>query len=76
MMGVSESGGKNRDIIANERRAYLESILPKSVLYDYDKYYFPITQYQRLKKYHLWGLVSFVERVVFKLEKWCNKLFS
>ena len=76
MMGVSESGGKNRDIITNERRAYLESILPKSVLYDYDTYWFPVTQYQRLKKYHLWGLVHLIERITFKIEKLYNKLQS
>ena len=70
MMGVSESGGKNRALIQQERREYLESILPASVLRDYDKYAFPIEQYQRLKKYHLWGFVYFMERVLFKLEKW------
>ena len=70
MMGVSESGGKNRALIQQERRDYLESILPASVLRDYDKYAFPIEQYQRLKKYHLWGFVYFMERVLFKLEKW------
>ena len=70
MMGVSESGGKNRALIQQERRDYLASILPVSVLRDYDKYAFPIEQYQRLKKYCLWGLVSFMERVLFKLEKW------
>ena len=70
MMGVSESNGKNRDLIQKERRDYLESILPASVLRDYDMYDFPIEQYQRLKKYHLWGLVHFMERVLFKLEKW------
>lgn len=70
MMGVSESGGKNRTLIQQERRDYLESILPASVLRDYDKYAFPIEQYQRLKKYHLWGLAHFIERVLFKLEKW------
>ena len=70
MMGVSESGGKNRALIQQERREYLESILPASVLRDYDKYAFPIEQYQRLKKYHLWGLAHFIERVLFKLEKW------
>ena len=70
MMGVSESGGKNRALIQQERRTYLESILPVAVLRDYDKYAFPIEQYQRLKKYHLWGLAHFIERVLFKLEKW------
>lgn len=70
MNGVSESYGKNANIIKCERREYLESILPPAVLRDYDMYAFPITQYQRLKKHHLWGLVYFMERVLFKLEKW------
>ena len=70
MNGVSESYGKNADIIKRERREYLESILPPAVLHDYDMFSLPITQYQRLKKYHLWGLVYFMERVLFKLEKW------
>lgn len=70
MNGVSESYGKNADIIKRERREYLESILPPAVLHDYDAFSFPIQQYQRLKKYHLWGIVWFFERVLFKLEKW------
>lgn len=70
MNGVSESRGKNADVIKRERREYLEKILPPAVLRDYDMYAFPITQYQRLKKYHLWGIVYFMERVLFKLEKW------
>ena len=70
MTGISESDGKNRALIQQERRAYLESILPAAVLRDYDNYSFPISQYQRLKKYHLWGIVHFMERVIFKIEKW------
>lgn len=70
MNGISESGGKNAELIKNERREYLEKILPPAILRDYDAYAFPILQYQRLKKYHLWGLVWFMERVLFKLEKW------
>ena len=70
MTGISESDGKNRALIQQERREYLESILPAAVLRDYDKFCFPVEQYQRLKKYHLWGLVWFVERVVFKIDKW------
>ena len=73
MTGISESNGKNRDIIVKERREYLESILPASVLRDYDMYSLPIEQYRRLKKYHLWGVVYFVERVLFKLEKWFRR---
>ena len=70
MNGISESGGKNKELIKKERREYLEKILPPAVLHDYDKFSFPILQYQRLKKHHLWGLVYFIERVLFKLEKW------
>lgn len=70
MNGVSESHGKNADLIKKERREYLEKILPATVLHDYDAFAFPILQYQRLKKYHLWGFVFFMERVLFKLEKW------
>ena len=70
MNGVSESHGKNAELIKKERREYLESILPHAVLHDYDQFAFPLLQYQRLKKYHLWGLVHFMERVLFKLEKW------
>ena len=73
MMGVSESNGKNKVLIQQERREYLETILPASVLRDYDKYAFQIEQYQRLKKYHLWGLVYLVERMIFKFEKWLKK---
>lgn len=70
MNGLSESRGKNAELIKKERRDYLEKILPPSILHDYDQFSFPILQYQRLKKYHLWGLVYFLERVLFKLEKW------
>lgn len=70
MNGVSESHGKNAGLIKKERREYLEKILPASVLKDYDDYAFPIEQYKRLRKHHLWGLVYLVERVLFKFEKW------
>ena len=73
MTGISESDGKNRALIQQGRRAYLESMLPAAVLKDYDNYSFPILQYQRLKKYHLWGIVHFMERVLFKLDKWFKK---
>ena len=69
MTGISESDGKNKDIILKERREYLVSILPRTILHDYDRYSLPIVQYQRLKKYHLWSIVHFVERVLFKLER-------
>lgn len=70
MNGVSESHGKNAKLIKQERREYLEKILPSAVLHDYDMYSFPILQYQRLRKHHMWGIVNFLERVLFKFEKW------
>ena len=73
MTGISESDGKNRALIQKERREYLESVLPAAVLRDYDMLSLPIEQYRRLKKYHLWGIVYLVERVLFKFEKWGKK---
>jgi hypothetical protein len=70
MNGVSESAGKNKHIIKQERSEYLASAFPKAVINDYNKYAFVLLQYQLLRKYHLWGLVRFIERVLFKLEKW------
>ena len=67
MSGVSNT---NNELRLAERRMYLEQLLPVSVLRDYDAYAAPIHQYQRLKKHHLWGLVYFIERILFKLEKW------
>lgn len=67
MSGISES---NLELRNKERRHVLEDILPPAILGDYDRYSFPIDQYRRLKRYHLWGLVWFVERILFKLEMW------
>lgn len=65
--GISET---NLEFREKERHAELEKMLPAAILKDYDRYHFPIEQYKRLKKYHIWGLVYFMERVLFKLEKW------
>ena len=65
--GISES---NLELRNKERQQVLEELLSPAVLADYAKYTFPMEQYNRLKKYHLWGPVWFVERVFFKLEKW------
>ncbi len=70
MYGVSESDGKYKELIKKERREYLKSVILPSVLHDYDMYSKPISQYQRLKKHHLWSFVTFMERVLFKFEKW------
>ena len=65
--GISET---NLELRNKERRLVLEEVLPPAILADYDKYAFPMEQYNRLKKYHLWPIVYFMERVLFKLEKW------
>lgn len=67
MSGISNT---NNELRSTERRMYLEQVLPASVLKDYDAYARSIRQYERLKKHHLWGFVTFIERVLFKLEKW------
>ena len=67
MTGISES---NKDLLNNERKQLLKAMIPVGILRDYDNYHSVVDQYKRLKKHHLWGLVHFVERVLFKLEKW------
>ena len=67
MNGISST---NKQLDTQERRRVLKEVLPPAIYADYVKYAFPMSQYDRLKKYHVWGFVSFVERVLFKLEKW------
>ena len=67
MTGISET---NKDLLNNERKQLLKAMIPVGILRDYDNYHSVVDQYKRLKKRHLWGLVYFVERVLFKLEKW------
>ena len=70
LFDVTGISSTNKDLDKQERRQVLEEVLPITILRDLDNYAFPISQYQRLKKYHLWGVVYFMERVLFKLEKW------
>ena len=67
MNGISET---RKNILNEERNRLLKEMVPQGILKDYDRYHFPMSQYDRLKKHHLWGLVYFLERVLFKLEKW------
>jgi len=67
MTGISET---NKDLLNNERNKLLKEMVPAGILRDYDNYHFAVDQYKRLKKYRLWGLVYFIERVLFELEKW------
>lgn len=65
--GISET---NLTLRNEERRKVLEAVMPPAVLWDYDHHAFDGVQMDRLRKHHLYKLVWFIERVLFKLEKW------
>lgn len=65
--GISET---NLELRKKERRQVLEDVLPPSVLWDYDHHAFDAEQMNRLRRRHFYPLVYFIERVLFKLEKW------
>ena len=65
--GISET---NLALRNQERRHVLKELLPPAILADYDAHAFEIEQMNRLRRRHLYGLVYFIERVLFKLEKW------
>ena len=67
MSGISE---RNLALRNQERRQVLEELIPPAILADYDKHAFDAEQMNRLRKHHLYWFVYFVERVLFKLEKW------
>lgn len=67
MTGVSES---NTAFWKVERRPVLEELVPSMILADYDRYGEDMRMIDRLRKHHLYGLVYFMERILFKLEKW------
>ena len=69
--GISETQLDRR---AAERRQVLEELLPSAVLWDYDTHAFEMEQMNRLRRWKLYPLVYFMERVCFKFEKWFNKL--
>lgn len=70
MTGISESSGKVRERLRNERRSVLKKSLPPLVLADYDRYADDIVMINRLHR-HPWAfkLVRFIERVLFKIER-------
>ena len=65
--GISETNLALRNL---ERRQVLEELLPPAVLWDYDTHAFEMEQMNRLRRWKLYPLVYFMERVLFKLEKW------
>ena len=65
--GISET---NLALRNTERRGVLEELLPPAILWDYDTHAFEMEQMKRLRRWKLYGIVYFIERVCFKLEKW------
>ena len=68
--GISET---NLALRNKERRQVLEELLPPAVLWDYDTHAFEMEQMNRLRRWKLYPLVYFIERVCFKFEKWFCK---
>ena len=68
--GISET---NLELRNKERRQVLEELLPPAVLWDYDQHAFEMEQMNRLRRWKLYPLVYFMERVCFKFEKWFCK---
>ena len=71
MHGISET---NKELDKAERKKVLGELFPHTILSDYDNWAFPISQMKRLKR-HPWAykLVWFIERCLFKIEKWRSK---
>ena len=67
--GISET---NLTLRNAERRKVLEEVMPPAVLWDYDTHAFEMEQMKRLRRWKMYGLVYFMERVCFKFEKWFN----
>ena len=65
--GISET---NLALRNKERRQVLEELLSPAVLWDYDAHAFEMEQMNRLRRWKVYPLVYFMERVLFKLEKW------
>ena len=65
--GISET---NLALRNQERRQVLEELVPPAILADYDAHAFEMEQMKRLRRWKLYPLVFFIERVLFKLEKW------
>ena len=68
--GISET---NLTLRNAERRKVIEELLPPAVLWDYDTHAFEMEQMKRMRKWKLYPLVYFIERVCFKFEKWFRR---
>ena len=69
--GISETNLAKRN---EERAKVLKAITPPAVWEDYNKHSFHLEQIKRLNRYPLfYKLVWFIERCLFKWEKWTKK---
>ena len=69
--GISNT---NRTLEKAERSKVLEELIPAPILSDYDNHYFDIDQMERIKRYSLlYRLFWFIERCLFKIDKWKAK---
>lgn len=67
MTGISSL---NTALDKAERKAVLETLLPKAIFVDYEQYSLPIEQWKIIQRYKLIAkLYWFVERILFKFEK-------
>lgn len=73
MTGVSENVA-NKGKIKQERKSVLEELIPKVYLADYERYSNDINMMKRIHR-HQWAynMVWFLERCLFKIEKYRNK---
>ena len=73
MTGISENA-HSKTLIREERQQVLDELVPSVYLHDYQRYADDIYLMQRVRR-HPWAyqIVWFVERCLFKVEKWKNK---
>ena len=73
MTGVSENPDSKQKI-REERKMVLEELIHGTFLHDYEQYADDIYLMRRIRRYPLaYKLVWFLERCLFKLERWQNK---
>lgn len=71
MTGISES---NKELDKKERKDVLSALINPRILADYDKWSRSIDMMKRIERHPIaYKLVWFVERCLFKSEKWKNK---
>ena len=71
MTGISETNLELRD---KEKKQELSKMIPATILADYQNWSFPLEQMKRLKRHPLaYKIVWFMERCLFKWEKWKNR---